>query len=90
MSYNDTVNALGGDAEHLEQVYKTARQAGEADAFQEAIEASYIAAPDNLLYAAWFYRLKQSAAQAKGYVVAWAWVIPLAVINGLLFWHLKN
>ncbi|MCL4265956.1 MAG: hypothetical protein KJ069_22275 [Anaerolineae bacterium] len=90
MSYNDTVNALAADAAQLEQVYQASLQAGEADAFQEAIEASHTAVPDNLLYAAWFYRLKQTAAQAKGYVVAWAWVIPLAVINGLLFWWLSD
>ncbi|HRQ41858.1 MAG TPA: hypothetical protein PLD25_28380 [Chloroflexota bacterium] len=90
MSYNDTVNALAADAAQLEQLYQTALQAGEAEAFQQAIEASHTAVPDNLLYAAWFYRLKQTAAQAKGYVVAWAWVIPLAVINGLLFWWLSD
>jgi hypothetical protein len=90
MSYTDTVNALAADAAQLEQVYQTALQAGEAEAFQEAIATSHTAAPDNLLYAAWFYRLKQTAAQAKGYVVAWAWVIPLAVINGLLFWWLSD
>lgn len=90
MPYNDTVNALAADAAQLEQVYQTALQAGEAEAFQEAIEASHTAVPDNLLYAAWFYRLRQTAAQAKGYVVAWAWVIPLAVINGLLFWWLSD
>ena len=90
MSYNETVHALAADAAQLEEVYQTAVQAGQADAFQEAIEASYTTAPDNLLYAAWFYRLKQAAVQAKGYVVAWAWVIPLAVINGLLLWALSD
>lgn len=90
MAYNDTVSALAADAAQLEQVYQTAVQAGEAQAFQEAIDASHLDAPDNLLYAAWFYRLKQTAAQAKGYVVAWGWAIPLAVINGLLFWWLSD
>ncbi|NHZ72758.1 MAG: hypothetical protein GWP17_06715 [Aquificales bacterium] len=89
MSYHNTVSALTADAEQLEQVYQTALQAGETDAFKEAIDASHTAVPDNLLYAAWFYRLKQTAAQAKGVVVAWAWVIPLAVSNGLLFWWLS-
>ena len=90
MSYDDTVSALAADAAQLEQVYQAAVQAGEAPAFQEAIDASYGAAPDNLLYAAWFYRLRQTATQAKGYVVAWAWAIPLAIINGLLFWWLSD
>lgn len=90
MSYHDTVSALAGDAEQLEQIYQTARQTGEADAFQQAIDANHATAPDNLLYAAWFYRLKKTAAQTKEYVIAWAWVIPLAIINGLLFWWLSD
>ena len=90
MSYNDTISALAGNAEQLEQVYQTALQAGEADAFQQAIDTNHTATPDNLLYAAWFYRLKKTATQAKEYVVAWAWVIPLAVINGLLLWWFSD
>jgi hypothetical protein len=89
MSYHDTVSALAGDAEQLEQTYHAALEAGKADAFKQAIDDSYTNAPENLLYAAWFHRLKYTAAQAKGYAVAWAWVIPLAVINGLLFWWLS-
>lgn len=90
MSYRDTVDKLAGDAEQLEQAYQAARKAGEMGAFREAIETSYATSPDNLLYAAWFFRLKQAAAQAQGYVVAWAWVIPLALLNGLLFWWLSG
>jgi hypothetical protein len=90
MSYHGKVGALAQDAEQLEQVYQDALEAGETHAFKEAIDDGYRSAPDNLLYAAWFHRLKRAAAQAKGYVVAWAWVIPLAVINGLLFWWLSG
>ena len=90
MSYNDTVNDLAAEAEQLEQVYQAAFKAGETEAFKEAIGASHTNAPENLLYAAWFHRLKYSAARAKSYVVAWAWVIPLAVINALLFWWLSD
>jgi hypothetical protein len=90
MSYHDTVGALAQDAEQLEQVYHAALKAGEVDAFKQAIDDSHTSAPDNLLYAAWFHRLKHTAAQAKSLVVAWAWVIPLALINGLLFWGLSD
>jgi hypothetical protein len=89
MSYQDKVSALGQDAELLEQAYHAARKAGETDAFKQAIDDSHTAAPENLLYAAWFHRLKYAATQAKDYAVAWAWVVPLAVINGLLFWWLS-
>ena len=70
MSYDETVGALAGDAEQLEQVYQEALQSGEGDAFKQAIDERHTNAPDNLLYAAWFYRLRAAAAQAKGYAVA--------------------
>ncbi|MGD2077393.1 MAG: hypothetical protein PVH18_03370 [Chloroflexota bacterium] len=89
-SYQDTVSDLARDAEQLEQVYQEALKAGKTEAFTEAIENNHAAVPDNLLYAAWFHRLKYAATQAKGYVVAWSWVVPLAVINGLLFWWLSG
>lgn len=89
-SYRDAMSALAADPEHLELVYQEARESGETAAFREAIDASYATAPDNLLYAAWFHRLKHKAARASGIVVAWAWVIPLAPVNGLLFWWLSD
>jgi hypothetical protein len=90
MAYHNKVSALSQDAEQLEQIYHAALKAGETDAFKQAIDDSHMNAPENLLYAAWFHRLKCTAAQAKGYAVAWAWVIPLAVINALLFWWLSD
>jgi hypothetical protein len=90
MSYHDTVGALAEDAEQLEQLYQAAIEAGETDAFKQAIDDSHAAAPDNLLYAAWFHRLRYAAAQAKSFAVAWAWVVPLALLNGLLFWWLSD
>ncbi|MCA9933117.1 MAG: hypothetical protein KC415_04305 [Anaerolineales bacterium] len=90
MSYQDTVNALAADAEQLELAYQAALKAGNADEFGQAIIDSYHAAPENLLYAAWYHRLAYAARQAKNMAVAWAWVIPLAVCNGLLFWGLSD
>ncbi len=90
MSYHETVSSLAADAEQLEQVYHSALEAGETAAFKQAIDDSHSSAPENLLFAAWFHRLNYAAAQVKGHVVAWAWVIPLAVINALLFWWLSD
>lgn len=90
MSYKDRIKALAQNPERLEQAYAEAREAGEADAFKRAIEDSHASAPDNLLYAAWFYRLKRAAERAEGFAVAWGWVIPLALVNGLLFWWLSD
>lgn len=90
MSYYDTVTALAEDAEQLERVYQDALKAGETDAFKQAVDDSYRATPGNLLYAAWFHRLKYGVNHAKGFVIAWAWAVPLALVNGLLFWWLSD
>ncbi|MDX1418086.1 MAG: hypothetical protein R3293_28045, partial [Candidatus Promineifilaceae bacterium] len=90
MSYLDKIYTLAADAEQMEQVYQSAAAAGETEAFQKAIVTGHESQPDNLLFAAWYYRLIAAASQAKEYVVAWAWVIPLAVINGLLLWLLAD
>jgi len=88
--YRQTVNALAADPEKLELAYQAALDADESEAFRQAIDASYTTAPDNLLYAAWFHRLKYATTQSARFVVAWAWVIPLALVNGLLFWLLSD
>jgi hypothetical protein len=90
MSYQDTISDLSKNPEQLEQLYQEAVKAGETAAFKEAIDDSHIFAPENLLYAAWFHRLKYSAERAKSFAIAWAWVIPLALVNGLLFWLLSD
>jgi hypothetical protein len=90
MSYHHIVTTLADDPEHLEQAYQAAVKAGEADAFRQAINAGRTSTPDNMLYAAWFYRLQHTAEKAKGAFVQWGWVIPLAVLNGLLFWWLSD
>lgn len=90
MTFQETVTSLGNDAEALETLYQQAQSRGDAQAFKEAIDAGHHAAPDNLLYAAWYYRLKEGAEQVKEFAVAWAWVVPLALINGLLFWWLSD
>lgn len=90
MSYHETINDLSNNPQRLEELYHQAIDNGEADAFRRAIETGHTIAPDNLLYAAWFHRLQYSAQRAKGFVIAWAWVIPLALINALLFWVLSD
>lgn len=90
MSYYETIHQLGDDAEKLELTYQQAVKTGEANAFAEAIEAGYAEDSENLLYAAWHYRLAYAVASAKRRVVAWRWAIPLAVLNGLLLWLISD
>ncbi|MCB9154080.1 MAG: hypothetical protein H6649_08505 [Caldilineae bacterium] len=90
MSYLDLTRRLAGDPEQLELTYQQAAVAGQAQAFSEAVESAYRDDPDNLLYAAWHYRLAHTAATAARRVIAWNWAIPLAVLNGLLLWLLSD
>jgi hypothetical protein len=90
MTYQDTVSTLAGDAEQLEALYHLAVEAGEVENFKQAIYAAQTSAPENLLYAAWYHRLHYAAKRAKASFVAWAWAIPLAVLNSLLFWWLSD
>lgn len=90
MSYLDSIITHSEDAEQLEQLYQGARNKGETAAFKEAIEDIHTESPENLLFAAWFHRLKYTANQAKSFAIGWVWVVPLAVVNGLLFWWLSD
>ncbi len=90
MSLQDTISTLAADPERLESVYQEAVAAGDAAAFQQAIDDRHATEPENLLYAAWFYRLRATATRARSVVIAWSWVIPLALANGLLFWWLSD
>lgn len=90
MSYHNDVNTLSESPEELEQLYHDAKKAGQQKAFQEAIADVYKSAPTNLLLAGWFYRLQFASQKAKRFMIEWRWVIPLALLNGLLFWWLTD
>ncbi|MDW8269559.1 MAG: hypothetical protein RMN24_10380 [Anaerolineae bacterium] len=81
---------LPHDPERLEIAYQTARKTGTVAVFAEALEADYARQPDNLLLAAWHYRLTYAAVEIKRRIIAWRWAIPLALLNGLLFWGLSD
>ena len=90
MSNTYLMDELADDPEHLEQAYQSAVAAGQVEAFRQAIDARRSAAPDDRLYAAWFYRLRQSGAKVKESFIAWGWAIPLALLNGLALWLLSD
>lgn len=90
MSYQEIVPTLANHPEEMEQTYQQAARAGQASAFADAVEVSYRQAPDNLLLAAWHFRLAHAMAEAKGRVIAWGWALPLGLLNGLLLWLLSD
>ncbi len=91
MSYLELIREIGTDAEKLETSYRTVVAEGDEQAFVAAIDDAYTDDPDNLLYAAWHYRLAHSLAdRLDEWRIDWAWAIPLAIVNGLLLWWLSD
>ncbi|MER2599832.1 MAG: hypothetical protein ABTQ73_09950 [Caldilineales bacterium] len=78
------------DPQALEHSYRAARQAGEEAGFADAIEQRYAATPNDVLLAAWHYRLQAVTREVKQRVIAWGWALPLALLNALLLWILSD
>lgn len=76
------------DPQKLEDLYQEVQQKGNLEGFQAALLACYEEVPDNLLYAAWFYRMQQSAPPLEKLqrTINWALAIPLSILTGLIFW----
>lgn len=90
MTYLATVQRFSDNPEELELAYQQAVKAGAEADFAAAVESGYAQANDNLLLAAWHYRLTYAMARARGRVVAWGWALPLGLLNGLLLWLLSD
>ena len=87
MKYLDHLRQASADPQRLEALYQTANQAGETVEFTQDLQACYQEAPDNLLFAAWYYRLqnvppKPQAHPARG--ALWTLAVPLAILSGLI------
>jgi hypothetical protein len=86
------IQAAKDDPQKLEQLYQAAQDAGQAEVFQSALLNCYEETPDNLLYAAWFFRFQQTAETAarSRRAVNWALAVPLSILTGLIFWLLSD
>ena len=75
------------DPRTLEELYQAALHQGEANAFAAAMVSRYQRAPDNPLYAAWYYRLQARPldGDTEAGHIAWRTALPLALLSGLLF-----
>ena len=59
MSFLEAILAGHNNPQRLENLYQAARQENKMTEFSANISACYQQTPDNLLYAAWHYRLQQ-------------------------------
>lgn len=90
MLHHETIQRYAADAEQMELAYQQMRSASQKAAFQAALDAEFAIAPDNLLYAAWHYRLAHVGKEVSGRVIAWIPALFLALLNGLLLWLLSD
>jgi hypothetical protein len=92
MSLEMETRVAGSSPHELEQIYQNALKDGEIDHFSSAIRSCYEADPDNLLYAAWYYRLKDALEPAvtPRRAVNWTLAIPLSMLTGLIYWLLSD
>ena len=77
------------DPERLEQLYKIAQKEGLTDQFQSVMYSYFEEQPENQLFAAWFYRLKQLPTDKKT-SINWKLAIPISLLTGLVFWMLSD
>lgn len=86
------IQAAKSDPQRLEQLFQQAQERDQTGVFLSALLACYEETPDNLLYAAWFYRLHQTAPQPEKIRrgVNWILAVPLSILTGLLFWLLSD
>ena len=77
------------DPERLEQLYKIAQKEGLTDQFQSVMYSYFEEQPENQLFAAWFYRLKQLPTEKKTNI-NWKLAIPISILTGLVFWMLSD
>ncbi|HLZ22161.1 MAG TPA: hypothetical protein VKQ30_08570 [Ktedonobacterales bacterium] len=90
-SYLDVIRAEARNPERLEQVYQTARKERKAGQFATDMAVCHTEAPENVLYAAWYYRLRAEADEHAGRLAAnWRLAVPLSVALGLAFWLLSD
>lgn len=99
---DSSINASGGDTlpailaarsdpRALENLYRSAREAKSTHAYTLAIETAYRETPDNLLFAAWHYRLQSGATdESSARHANWRLAIPLSVALALIFWLLSD
>ncbi|HEX9057357.1 MAG TPA: hypothetical protein VF818_07465 [Ktedonobacterales bacterium] len=90
--YGDLIRAADHDPQRLETLYQQAREAGAAEQFRTDMLACSRESPENLLYAAWFYRLQatdhdERRARLGGH---WKVAVPLSVALGLVLWLLSE
>lgn len=92
MKYLQQIRSAHNDPRALEELHQSARRENQLAEFASDLLACYQETPDNVLYAAWYYRLQpvpQSAvARARG--INWKLAISFSLVAGVAIWWLTD
>jgi hypothetical protein len=87
MNYLDEIRTAQSDPKKLEDLYQQALRQGDEGEMRIALQLAYQETPENLLYAAWSYRLQNLPALAPtipSRAGIWLLAVPVALLSGLL------
>jgi hypothetical protein len=86
------IRSAASDPARLEELYRTALRENREHDFAAGITACHRETPDNVLFAAWFYRLQptQSQGPIRRLGPNWVTAILLSVVGALCTWLLAN
>ncbi len=92
MKYLQDIQTAHSAPQQLELLFQTAQQENNAAEFKADLLACYEASPDNVLYAAWYYRFEHASSetQAERRNINWKLAIPLSLVTGLILWLLSD
>jgi hypothetical protein len=92
VEYLAAIRAASGDPRRLEELYQSARARHTAGQFGADLQVAYREEPQNVLFAAWYYRLQQERPGAlRAYLSAhWRVAVPLSAALGLAYWLLTD
>jgi hypothetical protein len=92
MDFNKEVESTLDNPQALEALYQSAQEHKGELTFRDAIEAGFERNPNNLLLAAWHYRLQEARRELRQqpHAANWKLAIPLGILTGLLLWILSN
>ncbi len=93
MKYLQDIRDASEDPKQMESLYRDVLERGQSATFQSDLVAAYEEMPENVLLAAWYYRLQRAApseAKEKRDGINWKLAIPLSIITGLVFWSITD
>ncbi|MBN1535643.1 MAG: hypothetical protein JW908_02840 [Anaerolineales bacterium] len=93
MKYIQSIRDAQGKPQQLEMLYQSAVQQDAVDEFTSDLYFCYQQNRDDILLAAWYYRLQSAPAVEKESVhraVNWKLAIPLAIFTAIIFWILSD